>query len=77
MKIQIELNAKCINCVHWVFETSDGMSFLKENETYCKLSNTPQIASSECDKLELHLDDLEDNLNNAGFTSIKIKENNV
>ena len=71
MKIQIELNAKCRNCIHWEFETKDKYDFLEDDKTFCKLDNVLKLESEECELLELDLYNLKDNLKNAGFNRVK------
>lgn len=74
MRIQVELNAKCRNCIHWHFETEDLMDFLEDGETYCELNNEKKKEYEECKHLELDLNSLKDNLASAGFKRIKINE---
>jgi len=55
MKFSIEVNAKCGNCLHWVFTDEDDMEFLKDGETFCKLTSKKVAESFECEKLELDI----------------------
>jgi hypothetical protein len=73
MKIQLELNAKCRNCIHWHFETEDMMDYLEDGETYCELDNKKRKEQEECERLELDTFNLKSNLASAGFQRVKIK----
>lgn len=72
MKIKIETNAKCRNCIHWHFETEDYMDFLTDEETFCELDSKKRKESDECKSLEIDINTIKDNMKSAGFNRIKV-----
>jgi len=70
MKFTIEVNAKCRNCKHWEVTTDDDMYFLENDETFCKLDNKKRTDAEDCDKIDVDILTLKDNLKSAGYEKI-------
>ena len=74
MKFNIEVNAKCKHCIHFVFETEDGTEFLDDSETFCDLTKKKIKPSHECKDLTLDIQYIKGELKDMKFTRSKISK---
>ena len=72
MKLNIEVEPKCRNCVNWEFMDTAG-DFVEDGKEYCKLDNITRGPSEYCDKIEVDIETINKEMRESlGFGNITI-----